>query len=734
MRAWLFPGQGSQHKGMGADLFAAYPEHCAQADEILGYPLHELCADDPDGRLRRTEFAQPAMFVVNALAALATRSAAPAYLAGHSLGELNALHAAGCFDFTAGVRLVQRRGQLMARAAGGGMLAVLGLDLDALTRLLDGLGVTELDVANHNTAEQVVLSGPQDALSRVAARIRETGQGRCVPLNVSAAFHSRYMQEAAAQFGRFLDGVPLQPPRVPVIANVTGAPYPATGLAELLVQQISSPVRWRDSMRYLAGQGVDDVVEVGPGRVLTGLWQTIAREPRPVPVPAPVRPPHAAAAGSGAESLGSAEFRRDYGIRYAYLAGSMFRGIASVDLVVRMARAGLMGFFGTGGLTLKEVEDALVAIGRQAGSGRYGMNLLHAPDEPELERRTVELFLRHDVRYVEAAAFTAVTAPLVLFRYRGGVPRHIVAKVSRPEVATAFMQPPPEAVLRQLVAEDALTESEAQAARRLPVSADVCVEADSAGHTDGGVALVLLPRMTRLRDELMDRFGYPDRIRVGASGGLGSPEAVAAAFLLGADFVVTGSVNQCSPQAGTSDAVKDLLAGLDVQDTTYAPAGDLFELGARVQVVRRGTLFAARANKLYQLYRQFGGLDEIDARTRDTIEETYFRRSFDQVWQETREYYLASGRTADAERVAAAPKLKMAAVFKWYFAHTIGLALAGRVADQVNFQVHCGPAMGAFNRFVAGTPLQDWRARDVDTIAGTLMSGAAQYWADRSGC
>ena len=714
MRGWLFPGQGSQHKGMGAELFAAFPEHCAQAEEILGYPLRELCAHDPDGRLRRTEFAQPAMFVVNALAGLADHRA---------LKRTGRNDHVCCFDFATGVRLVQRRGQLMAAATGGAMLAVLGLDLDAVTRLLDGLGVTELDVANHNAAGQLVLSGPQAALARVAARIRETREGRCVPLNVSAAFHSRYMREAAEEFGRYLREVPLQPLRVPVIANVTGAPYPDTRLADLLVRQISSPVRWHDSMRYLIAQGVDEVVEVGPGRVLTGLWQTITGEPPPRPAqPAPV---------AGAESLGSAAFRRDYGIRYAYLAGSMFRGIASVDLVVRLARAGLMGFFGTGGLTLKEVEDALVAIRRQAGTGRYGMNLLHAPDEPELERQTVELFLRHDVRYVEAAAFTRVTAPLVLFRHRGG-PRHIVAKVSRPEVAATFMQPAPEAILRELVSEGALTEAEAQAAGRYPVSADVCVEADSAGHTDGGVALVLLPRMTRLRDELMDRFRYRGRIRVGASGGLGSPEAVAAAFLLGADFVVTGSVNQCSPQAGTSDAVKDLLAGLDVQDTTYAPAGDLFELGARVQVVRRGTLFAARANKLYQLYRQHGALDEIDARTRETIEETYFRRSFDQVWQETREYYLAGGRTADVARAEATPKLKMAAVFKWYFAHTIGLALAGRVEDRVNFQVHCGPAMGAFNRFVAGTPLQDWQARDVDTIAEMLMTGAAQYWADRS--
>src|SRR5262249_2810357 len=152
----------------------------------------------------------------------------------------------------------------------------------------------------------------------------------------------------------------------------------------------------------------------------------------------------------------------------------------------------------------------------------------------------------------------------------------------------------------------------------LPVSGELCVESDSGGHTDGGVALVLLPSMLRLRDSVAARHGYPGRIRVGPGGALCAPEALAAGFLLAAGFAVTGSVNQCTVEAGTSEAVKDLLAALDVQDTAYAPAGDLFELGARVQVARKGTLFAARANRLYQVYRQHQSLDDIDPATRGT--------------------------------------------------------------------------------------------------------------------
>jgi trans-AT polyketide synthase/acyltransferase/oxidoreductase domain-containing protein len=743
--AWVFPGQGAQHKGMGSDVLDRYPQLCREADEILGYRIRDLCLDGAPPGLRDTRYVQPALFIVNALNYLARseQDPAPDFVAGHSLGEINALFAAGCFDFATGVRIVQRRGELMSRAGGGGMMAVIGAEADQLAGLLRQSGLDDVDLANHNSARQIVLSGPDDALQRTAKAIDAAGLGRCVPLRVSAPFHSRYMTVVATEFDEFLAGVPLGDPRIPVISNVTGERYPAGGVRDLLVRQVDSPVRWWKSMSYLLTRGVTELVEVGPGRVLTDLWAAAREHPCPVdiaaescPPPLPAMLPLVTDRRILPERLGSEPFRHDYGLRYAYLAGSMFRGVSSTALVVRMARAGLMGFFGAGGLTLEETEAAIRAIRAElGGSSRFGVNLLATLDDPVAERDAVAMYLRHDVRYIEAASYTQVTPGLVHFRFKGayqapdGTPsarRHIVAKVSRPEVATAFMSPPPPALVDRLVAEGALTSTEAAVAAVLPVAGDICVEADSGGHTDAGSPYALMPAMVRLRDELMDRWRYAQRIRIGAAGGIGSPESIAAAFILGADFVLTGSINQCTPEAGTSDAVKDLLAGMDVQDTAYAPAGDLFELGARAQVVRKGTLFPARANKLYQVYRQCGGLDDIDPATRKTIEERYFRRSFADVWDETKRYHLATAHEREIERAEQNPKLKMAMVFRWYFAHATRMAMAGVPGEQVNYQIQCGPALGAFNRLVAGTPLQAWPARHVDIIAELLMTRAAE--------
>ena len=752
MSAWLFPGQGAQRKGMGGELFERFPRLTAQADAILGYSLRAQCLDGAEPGLSDTRYVQPALFVVNALSqlALAGDRARPRFLAGHSLGEYNALFAAGCFDFETGVRLVAKRGELMGQAAGGGMTAVLGVDPAKLERLLLEAGLDDLDLANRNSAEQVVLSGPLESLRQVRAVVSGSG-GRCVPLRVSAPFHSRYMAAAAAEFGEFLRGIPLADPGVPVIANATGALYPPGGVTELLTRQIREPVRWWESMSLLIEHGVDDVLEVGPGRVLSDLWTAIRRQPSPRPTSslspseepraldpvlatAPVRPGRRNALQP--ESLGSAAFRAEYGIRYAYLAGAMYRGIASVPLVVRMARAGLMGFFGAGGLSADEVDGAIQAIRAELGpDGRFGMNLLASPDNPAAERRSVDLYLRHDIRFVEAASYTAVTPDLVRFRFSGahrdfqGAPRatrHVLAKVSRPEVAAAFMSPPPDAMLRRLVADGLLSAAEADAARQLPVAGDLCVEADSGGHTDAGNPYALMPGMLRLREDMAAAHGYREPLRLGAAGGIGSAQAAAAAFVLGADFVLTGSVNQCSPEAGTSDAVKDMLADLDVQDTAYAPAGDMFELGARVQVVRKGTLFAARANKLYQLYRQVESLDQLDAATRETLEQRFFRQSLEQVWEQARDR-LRGQRGEELARAEREPRAKMALVFRSYFARSTMLAMAGVAGEKVNYQVHCGPAQGAFNRVVAGSELEPWSSRHVDAIAELIMTGAAAH-------
>jgi trans-AT polyketide synthase, acyltransferase and oxidoreductase domains len=436
-----------------------------------------------------------------------------------------------------------------------------------------------------------------------------------------------------------------------------------------------------------------------------------------------------------AESLGSEDFKKDYGLRYAYLAGAMYKGIASKELVVAMGKAGMMGYLGTGGMGFEEIDASIRFIETQLSNGQpYGMNLLCNPERPELEDRTIDLFLERGVRHVEAAAFVRMTPSLVRWRLTGlkrgpdgriERPRRTLAKVSRPEVATAFMQPAPEAIVRGLVAAGKLTAAEAELGRLIPTADEICVEADSGGHTDQGVAYALVPAMLLLRDEMMARYRYDKLIGVGAAGGIGTPHAAAASFIMGVDFILTGSINQCTVEAGTSDAAKDLLQEINVQDTDYAPAGDMFEIGARVQVVKRGLFFPARANKLYELYQRHNSMDEVDPKTRQQIQERYFRRSFEDVWDETRAYYLRAQPDVVAE-IEKNPRRKMALLFKWYFVHTTRLAMCGSADQKVDYQIHCGPALGAFNQWVKGSELQSWRNRRVADIGLRVMDATAE--------
>ncbi|MFG3014169.1 enoyl-CoA hydratase/isomerase [Streptomyces cinerochromogenes] len=455
----------------------------------------------------------------------------------------------------------------------------------------------------------------------------------------------------------------------------------------------------------------------------------------PVSHSASTPPSHSASAPAlTPEELGSPRFRAAHGVTRAYVAGAMYKGIASVELVTAMGRAGMLAFLGTGGLSPEAVDEALGRIREELDAGQpYGANLLSSPQDPELETRLVELYLDHGVRCVEASAYIQPSLPLVRYRLAGlsrgedGEVRarhRVIAKVSRTEVAERFLRPAPPELVRRLLDAGHITPDQADLARRIPLASDLCVEADSAGHTDAQNAYVLMPAMSELRDRVTREEGYAEPVPLGAAGGIGTPQAALAAFMLGADFVVTGSVNQCTVEAGTSDAVKDILQDLGVHDTDYAPAGDMFEVGARMQVARKGLLFPARAQKLYELYLRHDSLDDLDARTRATLEQKYFGRPLDTVWQETRAHLARRfpDRLAEIERN---PKQKMAQVFRWYFVHSTRLALAGRPEHKVDYQIHCGPALGAFNAWVRGTPLASWRQRHVAAVADHLMRETA---------
>lgn len=744
MKVYGFPGQGSQQRGMGKELFASFPQETATADRVLGYSIEELCVRDPERQLGRTDFTQPALYVVGALSYLARVEEDPTppdFVVGHSLGEYTALYAAGVFDFETGLRLVQKRGALMAAAGGGGMLAVVGVDEETVTGVLTDAGLDALDLANHNAPDQFVLSGPSEAIDTARTAFEAAG-ARAVRLNVSAPFHSRNMAATAEEFADFLAGFTLRPPTVPVLANVDALPYPPDemGIRQRLADQIASPVRWTDTVRRLMGAGDFTFEELGPGRVLTKLVAKIRQNTEPLPAPVQASPPSAGSTpldnatglaplvdagvvdgdvvgsgdvagatttgvGSGltADTLGAASFRERYGLRRAYLLGSLYGGVSGPRMLGAAAKAGLLGFLGTAGLPLSEVERQLRSLADDLGpAGAFGANVHYRHGAPDEEAALVDLLLRHGVPLVEASGFPLMTPALVRFRLKGG---RILAKVSRSDVAAEFLAPPPERLVARLLASGQVTAEEARAAADRPMADDLCVEADGGWLVNGADLVSLLPVVQRMRDQA----AVPGRrVHVGCAGGLGSPEAVAGAFLLGAEFVLTGSVNQCSVESGTSAEAKDLLQEAREHDVTSAPWGELFEMGVQARFLKRGLFFPARAQRLYEIWRRCDTMDELTAEERNLALERY----------------LGGERPEPTTASSAEGKAELTRVFRHYFTRGLRLAAQGDRRAVVDFAVHCGPAMGAYNQVVADTEARSWHARTVESIAETLMEGA----------
>ncbi|WBQ05156.1 ACP S-malonyltransferase [Kribbella sp. CA-293567] len=277
MRCLLFPGQGVQKKGMGAELFGAFPAETALADEILGYSIEELCLRDPDRRLRDTRYVQPAVFFVNALLGrqrIAEQPGGYQYFAGHSLGEYNALVAAEVLDLAAGLRLVKRRAEVMSAITVGGMSAVQGLPVAFVRRALTETGLSKVFVANLNADVQTTIAGDRAEIAVAGKAISALAGARVIPINVSGPFHTPLMEPAELEFREVLAAVEFGPAKTPVVSGVTGELFdPAEG-AELLARQLSAPVEWVRTVTTLRAQGVTEFDEVN-GQTLSSLLTRI---------------------------------------------------------------------------------------------------------------------------------------------------------------------------------------------------------------------------------------------------------------------------------------------------------------------------------------------------------------------------------------------------------------------------------------------------------------------------
>jgi trans-AT polyketide synthase/acyltransferase/oxidoreductase domain-containing protein len=435
------------------------------------------------------------------------------------------------------------------------------------------------------------------------------------------------------------------------------------------------------------------------------------------------------------EWLGDRAFTEEHGLRFPYVAGEMANGIATPRLVVAMARAGMLGFFGAAGLTPTRVASALDEIEGALGADgpAWGSNLIHSPAEPDLEEAVADLYLRRGVQRICASAFMGLTPAVVrcaatgLARDEHGriVRRHrLFAKISRPEVAELFMAPAPPALLEGLVRAGKLQAGEAALAAQVPVAEDVTVEADSGGHTDNRPLGALFPVILAVADAARRRHGWTRPIRVGAAGGLGTPAAVAAAFSLGAAYVVTGTVNQAALEAGLSADGKSLLAQAGIADVIMAPAADMFEMGVKVQVLRRGTMFGPRALRLHELYRAHDSLEAMPAEVRERLEREILGAPCTRVWAEVRQHFQTRD-PRELDRAEREPRHRMALVFRWYLGLSSRWAMAGETARRLDYQIWCGPAMGAFNAWVKGSFLDAPEQREAAQIALNLLEGAA---------
>ncbi len=432
------------------------------------------------------------------------------------------------------------------------------------------------------------------------------------------------------------------------------------------------------------------------------------------------------------QNLGSPVFKNRYGLSYAYVVGDMAQGISSIPMIKAAGHAGFMGFFGAAGIRIPDLENILYALSEEMGRLSFGVNLIHSPGSPLREQKMLELFLKHQIRVISAAGYLKITAPLVYFRLKGIhqnqegriiCPNRIMAKVSRMELAAQFLSPPPEKLVTQLVDARLITESEARLSTYIPLANDLTVEADSAGHTDNRPAVCLFPAMIRLRNEIQSKHCYADVPCLGLAGGIGTPASVAAAFAMGADYVLTGSINQACIESGTSNAVRKLLSTVSQTDVAMAPAADMFERGIKVQVLKRGTMFPLRASKLYELYRQYDSFDQIPENQRREIEQKILQQRFDEAWQDTSEFFKHEDPDL-VQRAASDPKLKMALVFRSYLGKSSRWAIHGDPFRTNDYQIWCGPSMGAFNDWAKGSFLENPEHRTVTSVGLNLLYGA----------
>lgn len=723
----VFPGQGSQQVGMGAQLFSEFPELVKEADEILGYSIEQLCLHDPDKKLSKTEFTQPALYVVESLSYLMRKREKLSIkaVAGHSLGEYTALFASGAFDFSTGLRLVKKRGELMSAAkVDGGMAAVLNVDADKIESLLVKSKLAEIDIANFNKPDQIVIAGPKDKL-KLAERIITRVGGTFIPLNVSAPFHSRYMESAAKQFEQFLDEFEFGDLDIPVISNVTARPYQRSEIKVVLAKQICSPVRWSESVRYLMGMGDLDFIEVGPGDVLSKLAANIIKNCEPIVTDSPAGQESSVVvkeAGQTANLMGVRRgdsekqeprlsiigndmgFSRYFSCASNYLIGAMD---GSVSYMSAARASGLLSYIT---LPRSDIDSARSLIGEASKNGlgvRFQANFLVPEDEIIIADALIEGHICH----IEAEGFFRPTKALVKLRIKSASANsssRLLIRASSLEAAKKFMRPADQELVNQLVRDEQITAEEVSIAKELPL-------ADAIAYSGEWQQL---QQLIQARDDQIGRgkpFVDGRRVFIGSAYGIGSPSTVISAVTCGAEFVIADSIYLCTRESGVKSEIKSLLQVLNEADIAMAPHPDLFEFGQQVPVVDRNGSYVSYAKALLRIWKSEESVDKLSSYSLSVLE-AYALGELHEIWtnivKEPNRFSLR-----EVEDAAQHPRLKLSLIIKY-------LLMEKSISDGIPLGI--GKELGEFNRWLNKKGVIEWQDRKLIDIASKVIDESSR--------
>ncbi|WP_408895211.1 ACP S-malonyltransferase [Paenibacillus taichungensis] len=738
MATYVFPGQGAQFKGMGSELFREFKDMVREANAIVGYDIEELCMFDKHNLLSKTEYTQPALFVVNALSYLKNRQENNEkidYFAGHSLGEYNALFAADVFDFETGVKLVEKRGQLMSMARGGGMSAVIGLDQNTIEQIIS-INKFNLEIANCNSPSQIVVSGLKEDVTAAREYFLEEGAKHYVILNVSGAFHSRHMQEYSRMFADYVGQFSFNKPSVPVISNVHAEPYSDHLIHQFLIEQMTNRVNWTGSIRYLLEQGQTEFVEVGPGQVLTKLIDAI-QQTTTIEVTKSISTQKEVSeyTQTTLNKLGESSFQQVYDVKLSYMVSFLPKGITSAEMIIKLARSNILGFYGASGLPLDRIEQDLTYINKELGKLQpFGVGILGGAYNSN-DQEILKLLLKHKVANLEIQGYKNITPALVQFRAEGlvrddhgivSINHRIIAQAKSIEDAEIFLSPAPAYLLEDMVLKGLLSQEKAEWLMNIPMVDDLYVESTITETNRMLDSAVLLPAVIKMRDLRTRSTSWP-RTRIGSAMQIGSPETTGLSFFLGADFVVTRSINQATVEAGLSNMAKSMLDRARDKNSAIVPKVDCFESGEYTMVLHDNMYFAERADLLYRLFYNNDSWYEIDEEERNRIQELYLGQTFEQV-QDNLSAILPKSILKRAERNG---KVAMAHIYYWYLEQAQDLAITGDMRHSGEYHICFDQAAAACNNWLSGTEMETWENRRVDKLAEKLMLEAEMYLNER---